>query len=330
MVAVGHYDVGADFFGPDATPNSPGTKCRVCLDAAGKHSAYGGKVCASCRAFFRRSVQTKYYEIFTCARNQRCDITSATRKSCKYCRFKKCLEANMQISWVLTDQERDRRFNKLKKVSYRNDLTTPTHYPASASPARSPVRPLPSPTALDRRQSSSTLMNLFRAPANLFSTEEFHLLDSIRTFLSDKIREKFDHFFTCEPDVLQHIAHVAYFGGSLKFDLWKRFTNAGEEFAQGVFLNMDDMQELTLNDRHELIKANGLVSYTFIEANSIGEESSGLCASIKNAVFSGHFPSVANLVDILSRLGVADKIPVLTYEQVGISVRGFLTRGSRV
>ena len=33
--------------------------CHVCKEAAGKHSYYGGQVCASCRAFFRRSVQSK-------------------------------------------------------------------------------------------------------------------------------------------------------------------------------------------------------------------------------------------------------------------------------
>ena len=30
--------------------------CKVCSEAAGKHSYYGGQVCLSCRAFFRRSV----------------------------------------------------------------------------------------------------------------------------------------------------------------------------------------------------------------------------------------------------------------------------------
>lgn len=50
--------------------------------------------------------------------------SSSTRKSCKYCRFKKCLHAKMQISWVLSEPERERRFNKLKKSSYRNNLTS--------------------------------------------------------------------------------------------------------------------------------------------------------------------------------------------------------------
>jgi hypothetical protein len=37
--------------------NVPGGKCQVCGEPAGKHCAYGGRVCPSCRAFFRRSVQ---------------------------------------------------------------------------------------------------------------------------------------------------------------------------------------------------------------------------------------------------------------------------------
>jgi len=33
-------------------------QCHVCGERAGKHSYYGGQVCPSCRAFFRRSVQS--------------------------------------------------------------------------------------------------------------------------------------------------------------------------------------------------------------------------------------------------------------------------------
>ncbi len=75
----------------------PGAKCQVCGELAGKHSAYGGRVCPSCRAFFRRSVQTKYYEIFACAKGEKCAITLSSRKTCKYCRFKKCLQVCFNI-----------------------------------------------------------------------------------------------------------------------------------------------------------------------------------------------------------------------------------------
>ena len=38
-----------------------------------------------------------------------------TRRNCRYCRFQSCLRSGMKITWVLSDEERDRRFNKLKK-----------------------------------------------------------------------------------------------------------------------------------------------------------------------------------------------------------------------
>ena len=40
-------------------PNAPPRLCHVCGEMAGKHSYYGGQVCPSCRAFFRRSVQSR-------------------------------------------------------------------------------------------------------------------------------------------------------------------------------------------------------------------------------------------------------------------------------
>ena len=40
--------------------------CQVCGEKAGKHLYYGGQVCPSCRAFFRRSVTNKYHDTFIC------------------------------------------------------------------------------------------------------------------------------------------------------------------------------------------------------------------------------------------------------------------------
>ena len=60
--------------------------CKVCGDKAGKHAYYGGIVCGSCRAFFRRSVQSKYYLIFQCKTSETCEIKSDTKKKCQFCR----------------------------------------------------------------------------------------------------------------------------------------------------------------------------------------------------------------------------------------------------
>jgi len=49
---------------------------------------------------------------------------------------------------------------------------------------------------------------------------------------------------------------------------------------------------------------------------SIDELDSGLCLHIKAATFSGQYPLMKGLVDILERLGMKDKSPVLKYNQV--------------
>merc|ERR1719357_2481288 len=84
--------------------------CEVCGESAGKHSYYGGEVCPSCRAFFRRSVQSGYNATYCCVRDGNCEVTLKTRKNCQYCRYKLCEAAGMKTTWVLTDEERKQKF----------------------------------------------------------------------------------------------------------------------------------------------------------------------------------------------------------------------------
>ena len=99
--------------------------CKVCNEIAGKHNYYGANVCISCRGFFRRSVQSKQHMIFSCPgkeSNQTCIIDSKSRRSCKKCRYDKCLKAGMRAVWVLTPEERKRRvqmrtFPKVEKAT---------------------------------------------------------------------------------------------------------------------------------------------------------------------------------------------------------------------
>ena len=79
--------------------------CRVCDQVDGsKWNFYGANgICHSCRGFFMRSVQTFSYKTFHQKQcNSKCVIQSKSRKSCKRCRFDKCLSVGMKTSYVKT------------------------------------------------------------------------------------------------------------------------------------------------------------------------------------------------------------------------------------
>ena len=100
--------------------------CRVCWEKAGKHSYYGGQViqlsvegkynviffqvCPSCRAFFRRSVQSGHNATYFCVKDGNCEVNLKTRKNCQFCRYKLCEAAGMKTTWVLTEEERKLKF----------------------------------------------------------------------------------------------------------------------------------------------------------------------------------------------------------------------------
>jgi len=93
---------------------SPVDKCKVCGEPAAKHIHYGAMSCFSCRAFFRRSIQNKTANTYVCRRTKDCQINLKTRKNCQFCRYERCLSVGMKPSWVLSPDERERRFRKNK------------------------------------------------------------------------------------------------------------------------------------------------------------------------------------------------------------------------
>ena len=88
--------------------------CKVCGEMAGRHSYYGGEVCPSCRAFFRRSVQSGYNASYSCVRDGHCSVTLKTRKNCQFCRYQLCLRSGMKTTWVLSEEERIKKFEGRK------------------------------------------------------------------------------------------------------------------------------------------------------------------------------------------------------------------------
>jgi len=102
---------------------SPVDKCKVCGEPAAKHIHYGAMSCFSCRAFFRRSIQNRTANTYVCRRTKDCQINLKTRKNCQFCRYERCLAVGMKPSWVLSPDERERRFrkNKAKKFKLEHD-----------------------------------------------------------------------------------------------------------------------------------------------------------------------------------------------------------------
>merc|ERR1719397_1968585 len=51
---------------------------------------------------------------FQCKFESKCEITIKNRKTCQSCRFKKCMTTGMNPSWVLSDEQRKKRFKKYR------------------------------------------------------------------------------------------------------------------------------------------------------------------------------------------------------------------------
>lgn len=93
--------------------------CFVCKDVAkpGQEHLrnYGGIVCYSCRAFWRRSHQVSRRPNFVCKKSNQCTISVATRRRCQKCRYERCLSAGMNPDAVLDTEQKKVRFRKLLK-----------------------------------------------------------------------------------------------------------------------------------------------------------------------------------------------------------------------
>jgi len=100
---------GEESKGKDKRPVSD---CRVCGDRAIAHMHYGGICCYSCKAFFRRAVQSGKDKVYRCKRSGNCQVSLESRRSCQKCRFLKCLSVGMTSAWVLSEEQCTIRFGK--------------------------------------------------------------------------------------------------------------------------------------------------------------------------------------------------------------------------
>ncbi|XP_069508558.1 glucocorticoid receptor isoform X2 [Ambystoma mexicanum] len=87
-------DVSASPSSSTATTAPPPKLCLVCSDeASGCH--YGVLTCGSCKVFFKRAVEGQHN--YLCAGRNDCIIDKIRRKNCPACRYRKCLQAGMNL-----------------------------------------------------------------------------------------------------------------------------------------------------------------------------------------------------------------------------------------
>ncbi|ELU05476.1 hypothetical protein CAPTEDRAFT_119973, partial [Capitella teleta] len=90
--------------------------CGVCGDKALGYN-FDAISCESCKAFFRRNAP-KGLDYFKCPYDEKCKMDVSNRRFCKRCRLKKCFEIGMRKEYILTDEEKARKRQKIEENKY--------------------------------------------------------------------------------------------------------------------------------------------------------------------------------------------------------------------
>nr|7KW7_F Chain F, Glucocorticoid receptor [Homo sapiens] len=144
-----------------ATTGPPPKLCLVCSDeASGCH--YGVLTCGSCKVFFKRAVEGQHN--YLCAGRNDCIIDKIRRKNCPACRYRKCLQAGMNLEARKTK----------KKIKGIQQATTGVSQETSENPGNKSIVPATLP------QLTPTLVSLLEViePEVLYAGYDSSVPDS--------------------------------------------------------------------------------------------------------------------------------------------------------
>ncbi|KAB0363636.1 hypothetical protein FD755_001155, partial [Muntiacus reevesi] len=154
-------DVSSPPSSSSATAGPPPKLCLVCSDeASGCH--YGVLTCGSCKVFFKRAVEGQHN--YLCAGRNDCIIDKIRRKNCPACRYRKCLQAGMNLEARKTK----------KKIKGIQQATTGVSQETSENPANKTIVPATLP------QLTPTLVSLLEViePEVLYAGYDSSVPDS--------------------------------------------------------------------------------------------------------------------------------------------------------
>ena len=199
--------------------------CPVCHSPRqGSHLYYGGPVCVSCRGFFKRSVESDNFKLFECVQStNNCSIDSKARKSCRWCRFQRCLSSGMKPVYVMTaDERKDRLLKQIK----------------------------------GRKKSHGVIMRRnFRLSFQFTADEEFEIASTAK-LLFDQCTDAYFKWCAGNSD---HIKMFLSFGtGAMPMpgDLLSSLDKIDERAVKGFMFDLFEMKELCPYDRMTIIQEN--------------------------------------------------------------------------
>ena len=223
--------------------------CPVCHSpGAGKHLYYGGRVCVSCRGFFKRSVESNHFRFFECGKAKKCTIEAKDRKNCRYCRFQKCLSNGMKVSYVMPAQERQVRLLKQMKSEKKKGLE---------------------------------LMKRNFTLSFKFTIEEENEVNNLVDGLLNNMYGSYFRYFANDPSNLTQFLSASYSTGTLTQESLIQMDKEDEKQIKNFFFDCLEMQELCPYDRMNVIfqnygKIHGLYWMISFEENGLGTFMDGL------------------------------------------------------
>uniref|UniRef100_A0A1C7D015 Uncharacterized protein n=1 Tax=Biomphalaria glabrata TaxID=6526 RepID=A0A1C7D015_BIOGL len=124
-----------------ARKNKEDKYCGVCGDRALGYN-FDAISCESCKAFFRRNAP-KGLEYFKCPYEEKCKMDVSNRRFCKRCRLRKCFEIGMRKEYILTDEEKMRKRQRIEENRKFRDVDRSKMQSMDISSSAAPrLRPL--------------------------------------------------------------------------------------------------------------------------------------------------------------------------------------------
>ncbi|CAF1478736.1 unnamed protein product [Adineta steineri] len=110
--------------------------CAICGDRAIGFN-YDVLSCASCKAFFRRNANQSLEKIRCLTGHGKCSVAHDSHRKCPRCRLDRCLNAGMRKDFIRTEEEKQRRKQRLEEnrtISMKRSSTSESTNSSLTSP----------------------------------------------------------------------------------------------------------------------------------------------------------------------------------------------------